>query len=68
MKRLVLFSAAVALLAAIVATSALAKGASEATITGPGLGKGSRSWVRDRLAAANSCSSPRPLASFPPCS
>lgn len=40
MKRLALFSAAVALLAAFVTTSALAKGASEATITGPGLGKG----------------------------
>jgi len=40
MKRLALFSAALALLAAFVTTSALAKGASEATITGPGLGKG----------------------------
>lgn len=41
MKRLVLFSAAVALLAAALVTSpALAKGASEATITGPGLGSG----------------------------
>jgi hypothetical protein len=40
MKRLVLFSAAVALAAALVATSALAKGASEAKITGPALGNG----------------------------
>ena len=40
MKRLVLLSAAVALVAALVATSALAKGASEAKITGPGLGDG----------------------------
>src|SRR2546430_5749753 len=40
MKRLVLFSAAVALAAALVATSALAKGASRAKITGPALGKG----------------------------
>ena len=40
MKRLVLFSAAVALAAALVATSALAKGASKAKITGPALGKG----------------------------
>jgi hypothetical protein len=37
MKRLVLLSSAFALLAALVTTSALAKGASEATITGPGL-------------------------------
>jgi hypothetical protein len=40
MKRLVLFSAAVALVAALGATSALAKGASQAKITGPGLGSG----------------------------
>jgi len=38
--KLVLVSAAVALLAALVATSALAKGASEARITGPGLAGG----------------------------
>ena len=37
MKRLVLFSSAAALLATLVTTSALAKGASEATIVGPGL-------------------------------
>ena len=40
MKRLVMFSAAVALAAVVVATSALAKGASRAKITGPALGKG----------------------------
>ena len=40
MKRLVLLSAAVALASALVAASALAKGASEATITGPRLGNG----------------------------
>lgn len=40
MKRLVLFSAAVALLAALVTTSAFAKGASEAKIAGPGVGSG----------------------------
>lgn len=40
MKRLVSVAAAVAVLAALVATSALAKGASEATVTGPGLGGG----------------------------
>ena len=40
MKRLVSVVAAVAVLAALVATSALAKGASEAMITGPGLGGG----------------------------
>jgi hypothetical protein len=40
MKRLVLLSAALALLAALVTTSALAKGASEAKITGPGLDRG----------------------------
>jgi hypothetical protein len=40
MKRLVLVSAGVALLAALTTTSALAKGASEAKITGPGLGSG----------------------------
>ena len=37
MKRLVLFSSAAALLATLVTTSALAKGASEATLAGPGL-------------------------------
>lgn len=37
MKRLVLLSSAAALLAALVTTPALAKGASQATITGPGL-------------------------------
>ena len=42
MKRLVSVVAAVAVLAALVATSALAKGASEAMITGPGLGGGIR--------------------------
>ncbi len=42
MKRLVSVVAAVAVLAALVATSALAKGASEAMITGPGLGDGIR--------------------------
>lgn len=42
MKRLVLTTAAVALLAGLVATSALAKGASAAKITGPGLGEGIR--------------------------
>ena len=40
MKRLVVLFAAVALGAALVTSSALAKGASEATITGPGLGEG----------------------------
>jgi hypothetical protein len=40
MKRLVSVVAAVAVLTALVATSALAKGASEAMITGPGLGGG----------------------------
>ena len=40
MKRLVSVVAAAAVLAALVATSALAKGASEAIITGPGLGDG----------------------------
>lgn len=40
MKRLVLVSAGVALLGALTTTSALAKGASEAKITGPGLGSG----------------------------
>ena len=40
MKRLVSVVVAVAVLAALVATSALAKGASEAIITGPGLGDG----------------------------
>jgi hypothetical protein len=40
MKRLVLFTAAIALLAAIVTTPALAKGASKAKITGPDLGSG----------------------------
>jgi hypothetical protein len=40
MKRLVLLSAGAALAAALVISAALAKGASEATITGPGLGSG----------------------------
>ena len=40
MKRLVPITAAVAVIAALVATSALAKGASEALITGPGLDAG----------------------------
>ena len=40
MKQLVLFSATVALVAAFIPTSALAKGATEAKITGPGLGNG----------------------------
>ncbi len=40
MKRLVLLAAAAALAAALVTTSALAKGASEAKLTGPGLGSG----------------------------
>ena len=40
MKRLVLVSAGVALLGALTTTSALAKGASDAKITGPGLGSG----------------------------
>jgi hypothetical protein len=40
MMRLALLAAAVALAASVTATSALAKGASEATITGPGLGGG----------------------------
>ena len=40
MKRLIAVMAAVVALAALVATSALAKGASEAMITGPGLGGG----------------------------
>lgn len=40
MKRLVLALAAGALAAALVPTASLAKGASEATITGPGLGDG----------------------------
>ena len=42
MKRLVVLSAAVVVSAVLAATSALAKGASEATITGPGLGDGIR--------------------------
>jgi hypothetical protein len=42
MKRLVLVSTAVAALAAIVTTTAFAKGASEAMLTGPGLGGGIR--------------------------
>jgi hypothetical protein len=40
MTRLAVLAAAAALAAAFTATSALAKGASEATITGPGLGDG----------------------------
>jgi hypothetical protein len=40
MRRLVLASAAIALFAALVATPALAKGATQAKITGPGLGSG----------------------------
>lgn len=40
MKRLVTIATAITVLAAVVATSALAKGASEAMITGPGLGDG----------------------------
>ena len=40
MTRLGMLAAAAALAAAVTATSALAKGASEATITGPGLGDG----------------------------
>ena len=40
MKRLAVAAPAAAVLAALVATSALAKGASEATVTGPGLGSG----------------------------
>ena len=40
MTRLGVLAAAAALAAALTATSALAKGASEATITGPGLGDG----------------------------
>ena len=40
MKQLVLFSATVALVAAFIPTSALAKGATEVKITGPGLGNG----------------------------
>jgi len=40
MKRLIAITAAVVALAALVATSALGKGASEAMITGPGLGDG----------------------------
>ena len=42
MKRLIVLSAAVAFFAGLATTSALAKGASEATITGPGLGDGIR--------------------------
>lgn len=40
MKRLALIAAALALVAAHMTSSALAKGASKATITGPGLGEG----------------------------
>ena len=40
MKRLVPITTAIALIAALVTTSASAKGASEALITGPGLGAG----------------------------
>ena len=40
MTRLAVLAAVIALVAALTATSALAKGASEATITGPGLGAG----------------------------
>ena len=66
MKRLVSVVAAVAVLAALVATSALAKGASEAMITGPGLGDGIRlAGERRRRRRPARCSSPRTPASIP---
>ena len=42
MKRLAMLSSTAAIIASLVASAALAKGASEATITGPGLGDGIR--------------------------
>ena len=66
MKRLVPVTAAVAVMAALVATSALAKGASEAMITGPGLG-GGISLAGEGQAGRRSarCSSPSTPASIP---